>query len=94
MTSVEKLNDKKPLKSEKLKIIDHIGTYYATIDGSKIWKIEKWLFRLIEMCDGKKTFNQIAEHIAKIAKVPVEDIKPNLKDILDELEKEKFISYR
>lgn len=93
MVDIDKIGNKRPLKSKKLKIIDHLGTYYATFDGSKIWKVEKWLFRLLKICNGKKTFNQIAKYIAKIANVPMGAVKPNLKEIFDELEREKFISY-
>jgi len=89
---VEILN-KRPLKSKKLKIIDYLGTYYATFDGTSTWKVEKWLFNLIRLCDGKKTFEQIAEHISRLAEVSIEDSRRNLKEILDELERERFISY-
>jgi len=93
MPDVDEILNKHPLKSKKLKIIDHLGTYYATFDGSKIWKVEKWLFRLLRMCDGKRTFDQIADYISKIAEVPMDYARQNLKEILDELEREKFISY-
>ena len=93
INDMDKILNKRPLKSKKLKIIDYLGTYYATFDGSRNWKVEKWLFRLLRMCDGKKTFDQIAEHISRIAEVPIEHVRQNLKEIFDELEKEKFISY-
>jgi len=93
MEELTKILNKKPLKSKKLKIIDHLGTYYATFDGSKNWKIEKWLFRLLKLCDGKNTFDGIAAHISRLAEVPIEDSRQNLKEIFDELEREKFISF-
>lgn len=87
------MEEKKPLKAKNLKIIDHLGTYYATFDGSKMWKIEKWLFRLLMMCDGKKTFDQIAEEIAKIAGITTEEVKAGLTPVLEELEREGLIVY-
>jgi hypothetical protein len=90
---MSKLLEKRPVKSKHLKIIDHLGTYYATFDGSVNWKVEKWLFNLLKMCDGKRTFDQISRHISKIAEVSVESARENLKEILEELEREKFVSY-
>lgn len=85
--------DKRPLRSKKLKIIDYLGTYYATFDGSENWKVDKWLFNLLKMCDGKRTFDQIAGHIARIAEISITQARNNLKEILNELEREKFITY-
>lgn len=87
------IEGKKPLKSGRLKIIDYLGTYYATLDGTRYWKVEKWLFRLLMMCDGKKTLDQIAEEISKISGYSLEDVKIGLKPIMEELEREKFIVY-
>ncbi|MEM5829354.1 MAG: PqqD family peptide modification chaperone [Candidatus Aenigmatarchaeota archaeon] len=87
------MEEKRPLKAKNLKIIDHLGTYYATFDGSKMWKIEKWLVKLIMMCDGKKTFDQIAEEVAKLANISTEEAKVGLAPVLEELEKEGFIIY-
>jgi hypothetical protein len=86
------MNDKKPTKAKNLKIIDHMGTYYATFDGSKIWKVEKWIFKLLMMCDGKKTFDEIAEKIAKISGFSTEEIHIGLKPVFEELEKQGFVS--
>ncbi|MEM5773287.1 MAG: PqqD family protein [Candidatus Aenigmatarchaeota archaeon] len=87
------MEEKRPLKAKNLKIIDHLGTYYATFDGSKMWKLEKWLVRFLMMCDGKKTFDQIAEEVAKIAGIPAEEVKTGLAPVLEELEREGFIVY-
>ncbi|MEM5869901.1 MAG: PqqD family protein [Candidatus Aenigmatarchaeota archaeon] len=87
------MDEKKLLKAKNLKIIDHLGTYYATFDGSKMWKLEKWVSKLLMMCDGKKTFDQIAEEVAKLAGVPKEEVKIALKDVIEELEKAGFIVY-
>ncbi|MEM5836760.1 MAG: PqqD family protein [Candidatus Aenigmatarchaeota archaeon] len=87
------MEEKRPLKAKNLKVIDHLGTYYATFDGTKFWKIEKWVFKLLMMCDGKKTFDEIAEEVAKIAGVVVEEVKASLIPVFEELEKEGFIIY-
>lgn len=91
--AISEILNKKPLRSKKLKIIDHLGTYYATFDGSENWKVEKWLFNLLKMCDGKRTFDQIARHIAKIADISIAQSRSNLKEIFDELEREDFVTY-
>ncbi|MEM7825061.1 MAG: hypothetical protein QXO27_03770 [Candidatus Aenigmatarchaeota archaeon] len=87
------MDEKKPLKTKNLKIIDYLGTYYATFDGIKMWKVEKWLFRLLMMCNGKKTFDQIAEEIAKMSGFPTDEIKIGLKPVIEELEREGFIVF-
>jgi hypothetical protein len=92
-SDIDKVLNKRPLKSKKLKIIDYLGTYYATFDGSKNWKVEKWLFNLLKLCDGKRTFEQIAQYLSKIAEVPLNHAMENLKEVFDELEREKLISY-
>ena len=93
MAELRDLLKKKPLKSERLKIIDHKGTYYATFDGSRTWKVDDWLFKLMKLCTGNNTFEEIAKYLAKVAEVSESEIIPSLKDILDELERENFISY-
>jgi len=87
------MDEKKPLKAKNLKIIDHMDTYYATFDGTQMWKVEKWLFKLLMMCNGKKTFDQIAEEIAKISGYSIDEIKISLKPIFEEFEKNGFIVY-
>ena len=90
---MEEIEEKRPMKKKNLKIIDHLGTYYATFDGSKMWKVEDWLFKLLMMCNGKKTFNQIAEEISKSSGISVEEIKIGLKPVFEELERVGFIVY-
>lgn len=85
------MQEKKPVKVDNLKIIDHLDTYYATFDGSKIWKVESWLFKLLKMCNGEKTFNQIIQEIADISGEPVEEIRIGLKPVFRELERKGFI---
>lgn len=81
------------MKAKGLKIIDHLGTNYATFDGSRIWKLEKPIFNLLMECDGKKTVNQLCEKLAKSVNVTTEEIKIGLKPILDELERNGMIVY-
>lgn len=81
----------RPMKSRKLKVIDYMGTYYATFDGAKMWKIDAWLQRLLNMCDGKRTFDDIVDEIAKIAGSPKDDIRIGLRPIIDDLKKSGMI---
>jgi hypothetical protein len=87
------MDEKKPLKAKSLKIIDHLGTYYATFDGTQMWKVEDWLFKLLMMCNGKRTFEQIAEEIAGMSGYSIDEIKIGLKPIFEEFEKNGFIVY-
>ena len=81
----------RPMKAKGLKVIDHMGTYYATFDGVKIWKIEKYIFRLLMMCDGKKTYDEIANEIVNISGFPFEDVKRGLIPIFEELKRDGII---
>jgi len=87
------MDEKKPLKAKSLKIIDQKGTLFATFDGSKFWRIEKHIYKLLMECDGKKTFDEIAHKIASISGFKVEDIKVGLKPMFDEFERNGFITY-
>lgn len=87
------MNEKKPLKARNLKIIDHKGTLFATFDGSKFWKLEKHISKLLIECDGKKTFDEISQKIASASGFKVEDIKIGLKPIFDEFERNGLITY-
>lgn len=85
--------EKKPLKAKNLKVIDHLGTLYATFDGSAIWKLDKVVFGIWKICDGKKTVDEIVKEVAKKAIVEEKDLRPVLEDILDELTRMKFIEW-
>jgi len=87
------MNGKRPLKVKRLKIIDHIGTLYATFNGSTMWEVDKVAYAVLKMCDGTKTVNQIAQDIAKKTNLDVEDVKVTLMDIFKEMEKLEFITY-
>lgn len=84
---------KKPLKAKNLKVIEYIGTLYATFDGSSLWKIDKAAFNVLRMCNGKKTVDQIVEEVSKRILHEPKDVKPVVEDILDSLTKQKFIKW-
>lgn len=84
---------KKPLKAKNSKIIDHIGTLYATLDGNTIWEMDASAYVVFRMCDGTKSLEQISKEIARKTKLNQEDVKNTVKTILDELERLKFIEY-
>jgi len=81
------------LKVKNLKIIDHLGTLYATFDGSAMWEVDKVAYAVMKMCDGNKTVDQIAGEIAKKTNLDVNDVIGTLNEILKEMEKLKFIVY-
>ena len=87
------MDERRPLKAENLKIIDYINTLYATFDGSSMWEIDKSTFGVLKMCDGNRTIDEITKEIAKKVKMNVDDVIITLKEILNELEKLKFITY-
>ena len=86
-------NDKKPLKVKTLKIIDHLGTLYATFDGVKYWKLEEYIYLLLKECDGKKTVEEIAEKIAKKSGFDKTAILLAIEPIFREFESLGFIVY-
>jgi len=87
------MDERLPLKAKNLKIIDYINTLYATFDGSSMWEIDRSSFGVLQLCNGNRTVDEIAKEIAKKIKMNVEDVIMTLKDILNELEKLKFITY-
>jgi len=85
--------EKKPIKAKNLKVIDYLGTLYATFDGSAIWKMDKVAFGIWKMCEGKKTVDEMVKEVAKKAIVEEKDLKPVLEEILNELTRMKFIEW-
>ena len=85
--------EKRPVKAKNLKIIDHLGTLYATFDGSSLWRMDKVAFGILRMCDGRRTFDDIVEEIAKRINHKPKDVKPVIRKILKELEERKFIEW-
>ena len=83
----------KPIKAKNLKVIDHLGTLYATFDGSSMWKLDKVAFGISRMFDGKRTVEDIVDELAKRISHKPEDVKPVVEEILNELTKMKFIEW-
>lgn len=83
----------KPVKAKNLKVIDHLGTLYATFNGSSMWKLDKVAFGILRMCDGKRTVEDIVDELAKRISHKPEDVKPVVEEILNELTKMKFIEW-
>lgn len=84
---------KRPMKAKNLKVIDHLGTLYATFDGSSIWRMDKVAFGILKMCDGKKTVDRIVEEVARMINHKPEDVKPVIDNILNDLARMNFIKW-
>ncbi|NCS71379.1 MAG: PqqD family protein [Candidatus Aenigmarchaeota archaeon] len=82
---------KKPLKSPNLKIIDHIGTFYGTVNGEKLWEVDKVAWEILKMCDGEKTVDQIIWGVSKKFQIDMEEIKPIVLAVVDELKRIDFV---
>ena len=87
------MDERRPLKAGNLKVIDYINTLYASLDGNTLWEIDKSSHGVLQMCDGKRTVDQIAKIIAKKIKMDVNRIKPTLNEILNELKERRFIKF-
>ncbi len=87
------MNGNKPMKVKGLKIIDYIGTLYGTIDGNSIWEIDKVAYGILNMCDGTKTIDEIIQKVAELTRLNPEDLKATIQDIINEMERLKFIEY-
>lgn len=85
--------EKRPVKNEELKIIDYIGIKYATFNGKKIWEIDPVIVKLLEECDGEKTFLDIAKKVSKKSGIDIEEIKIGLKKLFEELENSNLVSF-
>ncbi|MDT7858771.1 MAG: PqqD family protein [Candidatus Aenigmarchaeota archaeon] len=84
---------KRPKKAENLKIIEHIGSLYATFDGEQYWRIEKWAFEILKLCDGRRSVSEIARILSEELQMNAEDVIRGLKPILEEFERVGFIKY-
>ena len=87
------MNEKRPLKSKNLKVIDHLGILYATFNGEKLWELDKIIYKLLQECDGTKTFDDIAQKVSRKSGLDIGEVKIGLKEIFEELEKAKFIEF-
>ena len=90
---MEEWEYKRPKKAENLKIIEHVGGLFATFDGEQYWRMEKWAFEILKLCDGKKTISEIARILAEELQMNTEDVLKGLKPIFEEFEKVGFIKY-
>ena len=81
----------KPCKAKNLKVIDHLGTFYATFDGSNMWKMDKVEYGIWQMCDGSRTIDQLVTALASRIGHNHEDVRPVVEEILEGLTKMKFI---
>lgn len=87
------MEGKKPLKSDKVKIIDHLGTLYATLDGNSLWKIEYATYNVWKVCDGKKTVDELVDNLSKEIGHKPEDVRPVIEKILHQLEELNFLRW-
>ncbi len=85
---------KKPLKSPNLKIIDHVGILYGTVNGEKLWEVDKVAWEVLKMCDGDKTVDQIIWSVSKKFQIEMEEVKPIVVAIFKELKRIDFIEYK
>jgi len=83
----------KPCKAKNLKVIDHLDTFYATFDGSNMWKMEKVSYGIWQMCDGSRTIDQLVTALAARIGHSHEDVRPVVEEILEGLTKMKFIEW-
>ena len=65
----------------------------ATFDGEKLWELDRVIHKLIQECDGTKTFDDIAKKVSRKSGLNIEDVKIGLKEIFEELEKAKFVEF-
>ena len=84
---------KRPKKAESLRIIEHVGGLYATFNGEQYWRMEKWAFEILKLCDGMKTISEIARILASELQMNVDDVIKRLKPIFEEFERVGFIKY-
>ena len=88
------LISRKPIKSPNLKVIDHVGILYGTVDNEKLWEIDKVAWEILKMCDGSKTVDQIIWTLSKKFEIEMEEIKPIVMAVVDELDRIKFINFK
>lgn len=84
----------KPRKAQNLKIIDHIGTLYATFNGTSIWRIDRVAFGILRLCDGKRSVRGIIEGVAKKAGLEPRHVRKIVLEILEDLKRKKFIKVK
>lgn len=87
------MEGKKPLKSNKVKIIDHLGTLYATIDGNSMWKLDYASYNVWKVCDGNRTVDELVNDLAKEIGHKPEDVKSVVEKILNQLSELNFLQW-
>lgn len=87
------MEGKKPLKSDKVKIIDHLGTLYATTNNTSMWKIEYATYNVWKVCDGKRNIDELVNDLANEIKHKPEDVRPVVEKILNQLTELKFLEW-
>jgi len=87
------MDNKKPLKSSKVKIIDHLGTLYASIEGNSLWKLDYAAYNVWKVCDGKRTVDELVNDLAKEIAHKPEDVKPVVEKILNQLSELNFLQW-
>ncbi|MBD3155699.1 MAG: PqqD family peptide modification chaperone [Candidatus Aenigmarchaeota archaeon] len=85
---------KKPIKSSDLKIIDHVGILYGTVNGEKLWEVDKVAWEILKMCEGNKTVDQIIWSISKKFELDMDDVKPIVTAVMKELKRINFIRFK
>jgi len=90
---MEEWTMKRPKKVDNLKIIEHVGGLYATFDGEQYWRIERWAFEILKLCNGNKTISEVARILAEELQMNFDDVIRGLKPIFEELERVGFIKY-
>ena len=82
-----------PIKNPKVKVIEFKGSLYATINGSSLWEIDKAAFKVMQMCNGKNTLEDIVAFITRKTGFPEEDVRNVVNKILEELESQGLIKW-
>jgi hypothetical protein len=85
---------KKPVKSPDLKIIDHVGILYGTVNGEKLWEVDKVAWEILKMCEGDKTVDQIVWSVSKKFEIEMEEVKPIVLAVIKELKRINFIHFK
>ncbi len=84
---------KKPKKNPKLKVISHKESLYATFDGRSLWSLDKVAFKIMQLCDGKRSVEEIVEIVANKTGLPKDALKKVIQEILEDLTKVNFITW-
>lgn len=87
------MEGKKPLKSNKVKIIDHLGTLYATLDSNSLWKIDYATYNVWKVCDGKRTVEELVNDLSKEIGHKPEDVRSVVDKILNQLTELNFLEW-